>query len=52
MPTDKQIANDPAMQQYFESLPAYVQENIKLAGMEITSLEELKSCAENLMQGQ
>ncbi|MCI8623445.1 MAG: hypothetical protein HFG26_07250 [Provencibacterium sp.] len=52
MPTNKQIENDPAMKQYFDSLPPYVQENIKQAGSDICSLEELKSCAQNLMRGQ
>lgn len=52
MPTNKQIENDPAMQQYFNALPPYVQENIKQAGTDICSLEELQRCAENLMRGQ
>ncbi len=52
MPTNKQIENDPAMQQYFNSLPPYVQENIKQAGTDIRNLEELRSCAENLMRPQ
>lgn len=52
MPTNKQIESDPAMQQYFNSLPPSVQENIKQAGTDICSLEELRSCAENLMRGQ
>lgn len=36
--------------QYFMSLPAYVQETIKQSGVEICSEEELRSCAEKLMK--
>lgn len=37
---------------YFMSLPAYVQETIKQTGIEITSEEELRRCAQNLMKSQ
>ncbi|MDQ5983787.1 MAG: hypothetical protein RUMPE_00815 [Eubacteriales bacterium SKADARSKE-1] len=35
--------------QYFKSLPSYVQETIKQSGITIGSEEELKKCAEKLM---
>ncbi len=34
---------------YFQSLPSYVQETIKQSGIDITSVEELKKCANALM---
>ena len=43
--------NDPQMQQYFQSLPAYIQESIKQSGVSANSVEELRRCAENLAQG-
>ncbi|BCI60273.1 hypothetical protein [Solibaculum mannosilyticum] len=39
-----------AMQQYFMSLPTYIQETIKQSGAQITTQEELRQCAENLMK--
>ncbi len=36
--------------QYFMSLPAYIQETIKQSGVEIYSEEELRSCVENIMK--
>lgn len=36
------------MQQYFNQLPSYIQENIEQSGIEIQSMEQLKNCAENL----
>lgn len=36
--------------QYFQSLPAYVQETIKQSGVNISSEEELRNCAENLQK--
>ena len=38
------------MQQYFNSLPAIVQETLKQSHMKIHSLEELKKCAEHLIR--
>lgn len=35
--------------QYFQSLPIYIQETIKQSGIDINSEEELKSTVENLM---
>mgnify|MGYP001454036872 CR=1 FL=1 len=42
--------NKPEMQKYFDSLPAYVQENIMQTGVEITSLDQLHKCADNLLK--
>ena len=36
--------------QYFQSLPSYVQETIKQSGITIDSEEELRRCAEKLMK--
>lgn len=41
---------DPAMKQYFDTLPAGVQEMILQSGAEVNSLDQLKQCAEHLMQ--
>lgn len=41
--------NDPQMQQYFSSLPMYVQETIKQSAVKITTENELRKFAENLM---
>ena len=41
--------NDPQMQQYFASLPMYVQETIKQSAVKITTENELRKFAENLM---
>lgn len=40
------------MQQYFNQLPAYIQENIEQSGIEIQSIDQLKKCAENLTKFQ
>lgn len=39
----------PEMQQYFSSLPIFVQETIKQSNSKIDCMEELKSCAENML---
>lgn len=41
---------DQEMQQYFNTLPVYVQETIKQTGVELKSIEELVSCAESMME--
>ncbi|MBC8569316.1 hypothetical protein [Zongyangia hominis] len=46
------LENDPQMQQYFDTLPKYVQENIKQSGAKFCSLAELQQCAANLTQSQ
>lgn len=38
--------DDKNMQEYFNSLPAFIQENIIQSGAKINSLEQMKSCAE------
>lgn len=43
------ISKDPAMQQYFDTLPAFVQETIKLCSIQPQSKAELQQCAEHLM---
>ena len=40
------------MQQYFNQLPSYIQENIEQSGIKIQSMEQLKNCAENLTKFQ
>ena len=40
---------DEAMQQYFQSLPPIVQENIMMCNPELDNLEELRQCAEHLL---
>lgn len=44
--------NDPQMQQYFSSLPPYVQETLEQCSPQVTNLEEMKKCVENLMRQQ
>lgn len=39
------------MQQYFSQLPIYVQETITQSGVCPGTLEELRQCAQHLMQG-
>ena len=46
-PIDK---DDPRMREYFSSLPAIVQESLRQSGVEISTLGELKKCAEHFMQ--
>ncbi len=36
--------------QYFQSLPPHIQETIKQGGPKITSEEDLRRCADNLMK--
>ncbi len=40
--------NNPDLWKYFESLPAYVKNRIRKSGVEISTLGELKQCAENM----
>ncbi|MCI8359907.1 MAG: hypothetical protein HFE86_01040 [Clostridiales bacterium] len=45
------LVNNPEMKQYFETLPPYVQETLRQSsGGQITSLAELQSAAEKLLQ--
>ena len=43
---------DDKVRDYFETLPAYLQENIMQAGFTGSSVEELRSYAENMLKGQ
>ena len=36
------------MQQYFDTLPAYVQETLHQSGVSVSSKEELERCVENM----
>jgi hypothetical protein len=40
---------EPEMGEYFDSLPDSIKQSIKESNVKINSLEELKKCAENLM---
>lgn len=40
------------MQQYFQSLPAFVQESIKQTGVTFSSMSELQNCAESMLHKQ
>ena len=42
---------DPAMQQYFDTLPAYIQESVIQSGVQMNTLEQLRKAAENLTAG-
>jgi len=42
--------DDPQIQQYFETLPAFIQDSILQSGIIITSVEQLKSCAEHITE--
>ena len=39
---------DPAMQRYFNGLPAYVHESIKQSGVQLYTLAQLEKMAQNL----
>ena len=41
---------EPAMKQYFDTLPVSVQETIMQSGVEVNSLDQLKQCAQHFMQ--
>lgn len=40
--------NNPDLREYFESLPIVVKNRILESGVEISTLGELKQCAENI----
>ena len=46
------VCKNQEMQQYFNTLPQFVQETLILSGPEMNTLQELKCCAENLMKKQ
>lgn len=41
---------DQEMQQYFDSLPVYVQEAIKQTSVGLKTKQDLVQCAENMMK--
>lgn len=43
---------DPQMQEYFDSLPAHIQESITQASPKLDSLQQLEQMARHLMQQQ
>ncbi|MGI6728427.1 MAG: hypothetical protein ACOX4P_07760 [Anaerovoracaceae bacterium] len=42
--------SNPDLKEYFESLPLPIQNALSESGVEITTLGELKQCAEHMMQ--
>lgn len=40
--------SEPGAQQYFEALPAYIQESIKQSGLQFHTEQELRQFVENL----
>ena len=48
--SNQQFQDDPAMQNYFNTLPALVQESIKQSGVEICNLQQMKDFANKLLQ--
>ncbi len=46
------VCKNQEMQQYFNTLPQFVQETINQSGPEMNTVQELKNCAENLMKKQ
>ncbi len=48
--SNQQFQNDPAMQDYFNTLPPLVQESIKQSGTELCSLQEMKDFANKLLE--
>lgn len=46
------ILKDPEMKQYFNTLPAFVQETIRQSGLRPADLQGLKQAAKNLMDKQ
>ena len=44
------ISSDPEMKSCFESLPQMVRESILMSGAEITSAQQLRALADNLMK--
>lgn len=41
---------DQEMQNYFNTLPVYVQETIKQTGVKIKSMQDLVGCANSMME--
>lgn len=49
MPKSSAFENDPTIKQYFDSLPPFIQETILQSGVRIESAEQLKACAEKII---
>lgn len=41
---------DPGMQQYFQSLPAYIQESIKQSGVDLKDVKQMQDFVNHLTQ--
>lgn len=48
MPNQKNPFTSPDMQQYFASLPTFVQESIEQSGVEFESLDQLRTFVDSL----
>lgn len=46
------IFTNSEMQQYFNTLPEFVQETITQSGAQMSTVQDLKACADNLMKKQ
>lgn len=47
--SNQQFQNDPAMQEYFNTLPIFVQETIKQSGAALNNVQEMKEFAAKLL---
>ena len=47
--SNQQFQNDPAMQEYFNTLPVFVQETIKQSGATLNNVQEMKEVAAKLL---
>lgn len=50
--SENPLDNNAQLKAFFNTLPPSVQENMKQTGVQMHSVEELRQCAEHLMQGQ
>ncbi len=49
-PQSKALEENPALKQYFDSLPPFIQETIMQSGVCIENEEQLRQCARQLTQ--
>ncbi len=49
-PKSSAFENSPEIKQYFDSLPAFIQETVMQSGVQIETEEQLRQCAEKLMK--
>lgn len=47
--SNQQFQNDPVMQEYFNTLPIFVQETIKQSGTALNNVQEMKEFAAKLL---